>query len=303
MSTATVTVPPVAVELPPIDHGRAGLRNQVVSEWTKLRSVRSTWICLAIITVAGIGLAALVSNIEAGRWSQLGLADRAQFDPVRFSQTGEFLSQFVVGVLGALIVTSEYATGSIRTTLSTTSRRTTVLTAKLLVIGTVIFVVSEVTAFASFFVGQAVLLAHGGTALPAGSSILTQVRSPTIPVVSLSDGGALRAVFLCGVYLLLLTLFACGLGFILRHTAGAISAFVGVLLVLPLVVEILPSSFSGSFEKYLPSNLGLSMILVTTRKTDFAGVLLTPWAAVALLTAYTAAVVVVAGVLLVRRDA
>ncbi len=300
---STVTVPPEAVGLPPIDHGRAGLRNQVVSEWTKLRSVRSTWICLAIITVAGIGLAALVSNIEAGRWSQLGLADRAQFDPVRFSQTGEFLSQFVVGVLGALIVTSEYATGSIRTTLATTSRRTTVLTAKLLVIGTVIFVVSEITAFASFFVGQAVLLAHGGKALPAGSSILTQVRSPTIPVVSLSDGGALRAVFLCGVYLLLLTLFACGLGFILRHTAGAISAFVGVLLVLPLVVEILPSSFSGSFEKYLPSNLGLSMILVTTRKTDFAGVLLTPWAAVALLTAYTAAVVVVAGVLLVRRDA
>ena len=98
-------------------------------------------------------------------------ADQAQFDPVRFSQTGEFISQFVVGVLGALIVTSEYATGSIRTTLATVPRRTTVLAAKGLVVATVIFVVTEVTAFASFFVGQAVLSAHGGKTLPAGSTI------------------------------------------------------------------------------------------------------------------------------------
>ncbi len=86
------------------------------------------------------------------------------------------------------------------------------LAAKLLVIGGVVAVVAEVTAFASFFVGQAVLLAHGAKALPAGSSILTQVRSATIPYVSLSDGGALRAVFLSGIYLLLLSLLACATG-------------------------------------------------------------------------------------------
>ncbi len=300
MTTATVTAAP---PLPAIDHGHAGLGNQVVSEWTKLRSVRSTWICLAVVVVAGIGLSALVSNIEAGRWTHLGLVDRAEFDPVRFSQTGEFISQFVVGVLGALIVTSEYATGSIRTTLSTTSKRTTVLSAKLIVIGAVIFIVSEVTAFISFFVSQAVLVAHGGKALPAGSTILDQLHSATIPVVGIGSNGAVRAVFLCGVYLTLLTLLACAFGFVLRHTAGAISAFVGILLVLPLVVSILPSSFSGSFERYLPSNLGLAMILVTSRKTDFAGVLLTPWVAAAVLAAYTAVAVVLAGVLLVRRDA
>ena len=106
-----------------IDHGRAGLSGQLRSEWTKLRSVRSTWVCLVIVVVAGIGLSALVTDVEAGRWGTLGLADRATFDPVRFSQTGTFLSQFVVGVLGALVVTSEYATGSIRTTLSASSRR------------------------------------------------------------------------------------------------------------------------------------------------------------------------------------
>jgi len=221
---------------------------------------------------------------------------------VRFSQTGTFLSQFVVGVLGALAITSEYATGSIRTTLATTSKRTTVLVAKLVVIGVVVFVVAEITAFASFFTSQAILLAHGAKALPAGATILTQVRSTTIPYVSLTDGAALRAVFLSGVYLLLLTLLACGIGFILRHTAGAIAAFVGVLLVLPLIVDVLPSSFASSFEKYLPSNLGLAMTLVTTRKTDFAGVLLPPWPATGLLALYGAAVVVLAGWLLVRRD-
>jgi hypothetical protein len=275
----------------------------MLSEWTKLRSVRSTWISLVVIVVAGIGLSALVSNIEATRWTSLGPADRAQFDPVRFSQTGQFISQFVVGVLGALVVTSEYSTGSIRTTLASMPRRSTVLAAKGIVVAAVVLVVSEVTAFISFFVSQAVLTAHGGRALPVGSSILTQLRSSVIPVVTLADDGAVRAVFLCGIYLTLLTIMAVGIGFLLRHTAGAISLYVGLLLVIPLVIGILPSSISGPIEKYLPSNLGLAMILVTTRKTDFAGVLLTPWAATGLLALYAAVIVVLAGWVLAHRDA
>ncbi len=297
--TAVTTTPPVAG----VGIGRAGTRQSVISEWTKLRSVRSTWISLAVVVVAGIGLSALVSNIEAGRWSSLGLVDRAQFDPVRFSQTGEFISQFVVGVLGALIVTSEYATGAIRATVAALPRRTTVLAGKGVVIAAVIFVVTEATAFVSFFVGQLVLTAHGGRTLPAGSTIVTQVRSPHIPVVSITDTAALRAVFLCGVYLTLLTLMAFGIGFALRHTAAAISLFVGLLLVLPLIVQILPSSLSDPIERYLPSNLGLAMIVVTTRKTDFAGVLMTPGAAVATLAVYSAAFVALGAWVLVRRDA
>jgi hypothetical protein len=260
-------------------------------------------VALAVIVVAGVGLSALVSNIEAGRWAGLGLVDRAQFDPVRFSQTGEFISQFVVGVLGAMVVTSEYATGAVRTTLATLPRRMSVLYGKGIVIAVVVFVVTEVTAFVSFFVGQLVLVAHGGRTLPAGSSVLAQVRSTTIPVVSITDPGALRAVFLCGVYLTLLALLAFGIGFILRHTAGVISLYVGLLLVLPLIVQILPSSLSNPIERYLPSNLGLAMIVVTTRKTDFAGVLMAPWAAVGMLTLYTVAFGAVGAWLLVRRDA
>jgi hypothetical protein len=285
------------------ESGRAGWTQGVRSEWTKLRSVRSTWVSVVIIVVAGVGLSALVSNIEAGRWTTLGLVDRAQFDPVRFSQTGVFISQFVVGVLGALVITSEYSTGSIRTTLSAVPHRTTVLAAKAVVVGVVILVLSEVTAFLSFFVGQLVLTAHGGRGLPSNASILSQVRSPTIPVVSITDPGALRAVFLCGVYLTLLSLIAFGIGFALRHTAGAISLFVGVLLVIPLIIQIFPASIADPIERFLPSNLGLAMIEVGTRKTDFAGVLLTPWAATGVLAVYATVVVTVGGLLLVRRDA
>jgi ABC-type transport system involved in multi-copper enzyme maturation permease subunit len=288
---------------PSTDPGRAGLRLSLLSEWTKVRSVRSTWISLIVIVVAGVGLSALVSNVEAGRWASLGVVDRAQFDPVRFSQTGEFISQFVVGVLGALVVTSEYGTGSIRTTLATVPRRTTVLAAKGMVLAAVVFAVTEVTAFASFFVGQAVLSAHGGRTLPAGSTIVTQVTSSAIPVFGITHAGAARAVFLCGVYLSLLSLVAFGFGFVLRHTAGAISSFVGVLLVLPLIVQVLPSGIADPIEKYLPSNLGLAMIVVTTRKTDFAGVLMTPWMAAATLLGYTAVVVALGAWLLARRDA
>jgi len=182
-------------------------------------------------------------------------------------------------------------------------RRTTVLTAKLLVVGLVVLVVAEATAFASFFVGQAVLLGHGGKTLPAGSTLIDQVHASAVPVYGIGHPGALRAVFLGGIYLVLLTLVACAIGFLLRHTAGSISTYVGVLLVLPLIVSILPSSFANSFEKYLPSNLGLGMTAVTTRSTDFAGVLLTPWVAALVLAAYAAVAVVLAGWLLVRRDA
>jgi hypothetical protein len=121
--------------------------------------------------------------------------------------------------------------------------------------------------------------------------------------VSITDAGAARAVFLCGIYLTLLTLIAFGFGFILRHTAGAISVFVGVLLVLPLIIQVLPSSIADPIEKFLPSNLGLAMIVVTTRRTDFAGVLMAPWAAAGTLVVYSVVVVAAGAWLLVRRDA
>lgn len=121
MSTTDITTTDTTARQTP--HGHAGVKTMVSSEWTKFRSVRSSWISLLIIVVVGIGFAALFSAVFANHWAQSSPGDRLQFDPVRISQSGSFVSEIVVGVLGALIVTSEYSTGSIRSTLASIPKR------------------------------------------------------------------------------------------------------------------------------------------------------------------------------------
>ena len=286
-----------------IDRGRAGLPEAVRSEWSKLRSVRSTWVSLTIIVVAGLGFAALFSALIANNWKHSSIADRAQFDPVRISQAGSFISQIVVGVLGALVVTSEYANGSIRTTFAALPRRTTVVAAKAIVTGLVLLVVTELTAFASFFVSQSVLLASGGKQLPAGSSLLTQVKAAAIPVLSITTSGVPMALVRTGLYLTLMGVLAVGLGFLLRSTTATISLYVVFLLVIPILIQLLPSSIREPIQPYLPSNLGVAMETVGAKKTDFAGTLLGAWQATAVVIAYTAAILTAGAILLNRRDA
>ena len=115
---------------------------------------------------------------------------------------------------------------------------------------------------------------------------------------TLSSPGALRAVVGSGLYLCVLGLLALGLASIIRHTAGAISAFVGILLVLPLIVSLLPSSIGTPIERYLPADIGHSLVSLQSGPHSFA-----PWPALLLLCGYAAAALLVGGLLLVRRDA
>ena len=288
---------------PEASHGRAGLSEAIRSEWAKLRSVRSTWISLAIIVVAGLGFAALFSALIANNWKDSSPLDRAQFDPVRISQAGSFISQIVVGVLGALVVTSEYANGSIRTTFAALPRRSTVVAAKALVAGAVLFIVTEITAFASFFVSQAVLLASGGKQLPAGATLVTQIKAGVIPVLSITASGVPMALLRTGLYLTLMGVLAVGLGFLLRSTTATISLYVVFLLVIPILIQLLPSSIRGPIQPYLPSNLGVAMETIGSKQTDFAGVLLDAWPATAVIVAYAAVILAAGAALLNRRDA
>ena len=291
------------LDAPAIDSGRAGFPEAVRSEWAKLRSVRSTWISLIVIVVAGLGFAALFSAVIANHWKQSGPLDRAQFDPVRISQAGSFITQIVVGVLGGLIVCSEYANGSIRTTLAALPRRTTVVTSKAVVTGVVLLVITECTAFASFFVSQAVLLASGGRQLPAGSSLLDQAKSAAIPVLSISSSGVPMALLRTGLYLTLMGILAVGLGFLLRNTTATISVYVVVLLVIPILIQLLPSSVREPIQPYLPSNLGVAMETVGSTHTDWAGTLLSAWPATLVIIGYSAVILAAGAVLLNRRDA
>ncbi len=260
-------------ELPP---GRYGISGLLRSEWTKLRTVRSTMWTLGVTVVLGIGVSALATAETRAHWtttSQVG------FDPISTSLIGVFIGQFAIGVLGALVISAEYGTGTIRATLSAAPRRPLVLVAKVLVFGVVALVVAEVVAFLAFFLGQALLTA------PATHA-------------TLSSPGALRAVAGSGLYVCALGLLALGLATIIRHTAGAISAFVGILLVLPLIVAALPSSLSIDVRRFLPDRIGAAMISQSSGPNVFS-----PWVGLLVLCGYAAGALIIGGVLLVRRDA
>lgn len=261
--------------------GHYNARHALVSEWTKLRSVRSTAWCLIITVVLTIAIGVLTTSVEVARWNHLSLIDRLRFDPVRISLTGMLLSQLAIGVLGILVVTAEYGTGTIRATLAAIPQRPLVVLAKAVVFAVVALVVTEAVSFAAFFIGQAIL-------------------TGTTPHAVLSQPGVLRSVIGSGLYLTVLGLLGLGLGFIIRHTAGAISTFVGILLILPLIVAALPSSIQDAIGKYLPANIGVAMI--TTRLHPGED-LLGPWTGFGLLCLYAAVIIVIGTVVVARKDA
>ena len=215
----------------------------MAAEWTKLWSVRSTMWTLVATVVAVVGLCAL----GTGTVNPSEIID----DPTRRSLIGIFLGQLIFGVLGVLVMSAEYGTGTIRATLSAVPRRPVVLSAKVVVFGAVAVVVSEILAFTAFAVGQAILSAKHAVGSSAAVAQRAQQLGVKVPhdiqaalsssgSASLGQAGVLRAVVGAGLYLAVLGLMALGLATIIRHTAGAISAFVGVVLVLPLIVQALP---------------------------------------------------------------
>jgi hypothetical protein len=222
MTAIATTHPPVLART---DH-RPIFGGVLRSEWTKLRGVRSTYWTLLAAVGAAVGISALISSIYVSRYSTLSLAEKAQFDPTSFSLNGVFLAQLAIGVLGVLVITSEFSTGAIRSTFAAVPHRRAVLAAKATVFTAVTLVVGLVSCFAAFFVGQAILSSQGIQA-------------------SISDPGVLRAVAGSGLYLAVLGLFALGIGTLIRHSAGAIAALFGIILVLPGLVAALPASWSN----------------------------------------------------------
>jgi len=301
--TAVLEAPgPFTVGLPP---GRVGLRRAMAAEWTKLWSVRSTTWTLVATGVAVLGLCALST-------ATISPSDLIE-DPTRRSLVGIFLGQLIFGVLGVLVMSAEYGTGTIRATLSAVPRRPLVLAAKILVFGAVALVVSEILAFTAFSVGQAILStkhAVGPSTAIAQHAHQLGVKVPSnlhtllssSGSASLGQAGVLRAVVGAGLYLAVLGLLALGLATIIRHTAGAISAFVGIVLVLPLIVQALPMSISNAVARYLPANIGLVMFS-THGVPDRIGPAFSPWAGFALLVAYTVVILAIGCWVLVRRDA
>jgi ABC-2 type transport system permease protein len=252
------------------------------AEWTKLWSVRSTlWSLLVTIAII-VGLGALFCAARVARADHLDPGELANFDATGFSLNGIFLAQLAVGVLGVLVMSSEYATGQIRATFGATPQRNVVLAAKVAVYMVVVFVVGVIACFAAFFIGQSIL---------AGNTKFNNA--------SLSDPGALRAVIGGAVYLSVLGALGIGLGTILRRTAGAIAALVGLLLILPILVNFLPSPWNTDISKYLPLQAG-NAVFHTAKLTSTD---LSLWVGFAVFCAYAVVSLAIGAVLLARRDA
>ena len=179
-------------------------------------------------------------------------------------------------VLGVLVMSSEYSSGTIRLTLAAVPRRPLVLAAKAVVFGAVALVAGEVVTFGGFLAGAAFVRAG-------------------VPHPALSQPTVLRAVALSGAYLCLVGLIGLGFGAILRHGAAAIAALVTLVFVAPLAG--LAATPAG---KFLPELIYANSLGATQPQSGFT---LSPWAGLGIIGAYAVVLLTVGGWLLARRDA
>ena len=252
------------------------LWSAVRSEWIKFRTVRSTIVGVITLLVLTIGIGVLISLAIKSHFQHDGGIARIGFDPTATSLGGVLLAQFALGIIS---MSSEYATGSIRTTLSAVPKRLRMLSAKGLVMFTSMLVVSEIAVFVAFAIGQSIYKSIG---------LSTTLSAP----------GVFRGVAMAGVYLALLALLGVGLGLIMRTTAASIIVYATLLLIVPIIINFLPSNWQADITKFLPSELGQAMLAPTPPADHFSWGIST-----LILVGYVVGVMIIGGALLERRDA
>jgi ABC-2 type transport system permease protein len=277
-STATATIPRSATTRVTRARGRVTQAGVLRSEWTKLYSLRSTRYSLLATAIMTIGFGIIASAATVSRWSSMSLADKATFDPLSTSLLGVRFGVLAIGVLGVLLITGEYTTGMIRSTMTAVPKRLPVLWGKTGVYALIALVVTVPATLIAFFAGQAIL---------SGQHIQIAFSHSGVPLAVL--GGAL--------YLTLVGLFAMGLGAVMRNTAAGIASFAGIMFVVGPLISILPASIANSIEPYLPSNAGQAMMQIGHHAHTLA-----PGAGLAVFAGYVAVVITAAAVLLTRRD-
>jgi ABC-2 type transport system permease protein len=255
--------------------GHAGFRRAVRAEWTKLVTLRSTKWTLAVAAAGAL----LVTYLSVHGALHQPRGWYQGFDPTNQALAGLAVGILAFGVLGALAVTGEYGTGTIRSSLAALPRRDTLLAAKVTVVGLLTLVVSEIVSFGTFLFGQAVLSSGGA------------------PTAALDQPGVLRAVALSGATLALFALLGLGLGTIVRHTAGGVAAFAAVTLLPPLLF----SKISEHLTRFGPANMfanSIATVVPPGHDNYFS-----PTTSFLLLGAYVLAALCMGAVVLIRRDA
>ena len=252
----------------------------LLSEFTKFRTVRSTVWTLLVAVVLMIGISALFSAVTASQYHTFSPADRATFNPVSISLSGMMFAVVAFGVLGVLMISGEYSTGMIRSSLTAVPRRLPVLWGKLAVFAGVIFSISLVASLISFFLGQALLSGHH-----LGASIAAP--------------GAVRSIIGAALYVTVSGMIGVALGALFRNTAAGIATFAGVFFVIPPLTGLLPASISDHLSQYLPSYAGDALWGGARSVTNA----LSPWTGFAVLCGYAVVLIAAAALRLRRVDA
>ena len=268
--------------------GRAGLWGAIASEFTKIRSVRSTYWTLGAQFLVSVGLGVGLSAAAAANFNAHP-ASKAAFDATQGSLgVFFFLGELIISVIGAMVITSEYSTGMIRTSLSAQPRRGVVYAAKAITLTAVTLVISVLTSFIAFFVGQVLLSGKGVAAslfhtvtVPANANVTCTGGGPKFggpgsctAVYSGTDvitaSSVLTAIVATALFVTLVALIAYGLGAIIRHTAGAITAAIGLIFVIPIIENALPSNWHNDIMRFLPdaANAVVSATIASTSPTN-----------------------------------
>jgi ABC-2 type transport system permease protein len=256
----------------------AGWAGTLRSELTKIRSVRSTYWTLLVLMAVGIGFsiadcAGTATHFAAGQ----------QIDATQDSVGGMILlGQLIIVVLGSLVITSEYSTGMIRTSLTVMPRRGVLYGAKAAVFGVITLAIAFVTSFAAFFIGQALL-------------------ASTHQSATLATPGALRAVIISALFATLCGLMAYSIGAIIRHTAGAMTTAYALFLLLPQLAKALPNAWYADVVRWLPGGDAVSSLTSTVGGTRPG--LFPPWGELAVFAGYAVVLLAVGAVLFRKRDA
>lgn len=286
-SSPPSNVTPTVAAVPARHRDGTGLavtqRRVILSEWIKLRSVRSWTVMMIAAAVLLISFGALAASVASGAVTQTGPRPGggpfAAVDPTAISLAGVTLGQLIIGVLGVLFISNEYANGMIRSSFAAVPRRLPVLWAKVVVLAASLAVVMLIAVLASFLIGQLILGDGKNTTLAAD--------------------GVLRAVLGSGLYLAGIGVLGIAIGALMRNTAGAISVVVATLLIVPgLARLVLPESWNTTLTPYLPSNAGSAFTSVTGSDT-----LLSSGAGAAVFVGWLVVLLAGAAVLIRRRDA
>jgi ABC-2 type transport system permease protein len=248
------------------------MNHALAAEWTKLRSLRSTYWLLLVGAAVALGLAVLITvGLGTGK---VQVTD-GTFDPAGISLLGVWFGQITFAVVGVLTMTSEYATGSIRTTLAAVPRRGLLLAAKLIAVGLVVLAIALAISLAAFLVGQAVL-------------------SGQHRAVGLGDPGSVRAVVSAAGYLTAMALLGVALGALLRSTIAAVLSVLALGLGSSLLGGLFPAWVRDHVFHYLPGPIGNRITATHPGPAIVDYVALGAWVAV---------LGVLAFVVLQRRDA